>query len=115
MTLHLTLDIHNIAPIEVHTITLMCAVLQILTLLEAMNLAQYQDNFVKEQVDGEILADCDEGMLEVDLHITSAIHRNRLMKIITGKHSAQYFTTTSEERLYSTLDRSYRKKGVTNV
>ena len=75
-------------------------------MLDAMNLGQYKEDFMKELVDGEILADCNETMLEQDLHVTSAIHRNRLMKVITGKHSASYFTNNSD-KLYSTLDRSY--------
>lgn len=78
--------------------------MQILTVLEAMNLAQYKDKFREEQVDGEILADCDEAMLEQDL-LLSAIHRNRLMKLITGIHSASSLVA-GEDHLYSTLERN---------
>lgn len=68
-----------------------------------MNLGQYKEQFRKEQVDGEILADCDEAMLEHDLLIHSAIHRNRLLKLITGRHSACSLMK-GEDNVYSTLD-----------
>ena len=58
---------------------------------------------MREQVDGEILAECDEAMLGKDLHITSAIHRTRLMKVITGRHSALSFLHDGAD-LYSTLE-----------
>ena len=61
---------------------------QVLDLLAAMNLHQYQDVFRSEQVDGEIFSECDEGVLEHELGITSRLHRLRLLKIITGESSA---------------------------
>lgn len=70
-----------------------------------MNLSQYKEQFMQEQVDGEILAECDEVMLEKELNITSAIHRTRLLKVIRGRHSATSFLSGAE--LYSTLDHSY--------
>lgn len=76
---------------------------QIICLLECMNLSQYKEQFMKEQVDGEILAECDEAMLEKELNITSAIHRTRLIKVITGRHSTLSFLTGAND-LYSTLD-----------
>jgi len=63
---------------------------------------------MKEHIDGEILADCNEAMLD-DLGVSSAIHKSRLMKIISGKHSAQYFTLTGG-KLYASLNHSYRIK-----
>lgn len=77
-------------------------VLQIISLLECMNLTQYKQQFMKELVDGEILAECDEDILEKELNITSAIHRTRLLKVITGRHSATSFLEGGD--LYSTLD-----------
>ena len=67
-----------------------------------MNLGQYKEHFMAEQVDGEILAECDDVMLEKDLHVSSAMHRTRLMKVITGRHSALSFLQGAD--LYSTLD-----------
>ena len=60
-----------------------------LTLLEAMGLKQYQDNFKQEQVNGEILSECDEEVLKNDLGIKSKLHRMRVMKVVTGRHSAK--------------------------
>ena len=76
--------------------------MQILSLLECMNLGQYTKTFMSEQVDGEILAECDETTLEKELNITSTIHRTRLMKVITGRHSALGFLQGTD--FYSTLD-----------
>ena len=44
---------------------------------------------MEEQIDGELLAECDEVILEGDLGITSKLHRSRLMKVVSGRHSAQ--------------------------
>ena len=67
-----------------------------------MNLSQYKEQFMKEQVDGEILSECNEAILEKELRVTSAIHRTRLMKVITGRHAASSFINGSD--LYSSLD-----------
>ena len=57
-------------------------------LLVAMELAQYKEAFVKESVSGEILADCDDEILQTDLGVASRLHRLRLMKVVSGRHSA---------------------------
>lgn len=59
-----------------------------LDLLEKMNLSQYSEVFINEQIDGEVLAQCDENILQHELNICATIHRVRLMKVITGKYSA---------------------------
>ncbi len=62
-----------------------CVCVQVLELLECMGLKQYQDHFKSEHISGEILAECDDDMLEKDLRVTSKLHRKRLLKIISGK------------------------------
>ncbi len=62
---------------------------QVLQLLEAMNLKQYSEKFTEEQIDGELLVECDAEVLESDLGVTRKLHRNRLIKVITGRHSAE--------------------------
>ena len=52
-----------------------------------MNLCKYLESFSTEQIDGELLSECDEEVLQHDLNVTSAIHRAKLMSIITGKLS----------------------------
>lgn len=52
-----------------------------------MKLSQYKQSFFEENIDGEILAECDEVLLEEELHIKNKLHINRLMKVISGKHS----------------------------
>lgn len=54
-----------------------------------MKLTQYKQGFLEENIDGEILAECDDTLLEQELHIQNKLHRHRLMKVITGRHSAQ--------------------------
>ena len=60
-------------------------------MLEAMKIGQYKDTFLAEQISGEILAECDEEVLQHELGMSSKIHRIRLMKVITGQHSAKDF------------------------
>ena len=52
-----------------------------------MKLGQYQENFSKECITGEILAECDELILERELCVTNRLHILRLMKIISGQMS----------------------------
>lgn len=58
---------------------------QVLGLLKSMGLEQYEEVFSKEQITGEILAECNEEVLERELHIPVKIHRIRLMKVIKQK------------------------------
>ena len=53
-----------------------------------MELSQYKEAFTKESVSGEILADCDNEILQTDLGVASRLHLLRLMKVISGRHSA---------------------------
>jgi hypothetical protein len=52
-----------------------------------MKLNQYAEMFKEESIDGEILAECDDELLEQELHISNKLHRSRLLKVITGRHS----------------------------
>ena len=56
-----------------------------LNLLEMMGLQQYQDKFKAEQVNGDILSECDDDVLMNDLGVTSKLHRMKLLKIVSGK------------------------------
>ena len=57
-------------------------------LLDALNLTQYEDAFRKEQITGEILAELNEEILQNELGMGLKIHRIKLMKIVSGRHSA---------------------------
>ena len=63
--------------------------MQVQQLLEALNLQQYKEAFRAECIDGEILHDLDEQVLQEDLGVTSRLHRIRLMKIISGARSVE--------------------------
>ncbi len=58
---------------------------QVLRLLDVMGLKAYQEKFETEQVNGEILSECDEEVLKSDLEIASKLHRMRLLKVISGE------------------------------
>ncbi len=50
-----------------------------------MGLKAYHDSFIEEQVNGEILSECDEDVLKNDLKVTSKLHRMRILKVISGE------------------------------
>ena len=50
-----------------------------------MGLARYVHTFKEERIDGCLLFDLDEGILEEELGMSKKIHRIRLMMIITGR------------------------------
>ena len=50
-----------------------------------MSLKPYQETFKREQINGEILSECDEEVLMNDLGVSSKLHRMRLLKVISGK------------------------------
>ena len=64
---------------------------QVQKLLGAMDLSQYKESFAREHISGEILAELDEEVLKSELGMTSKIHRIRLLKVISGQHSAKSY------------------------
>ena len=56
---------------------------------------------MKERVNGEILIECDEHVLEADLQVMSKLHRVRLWKIINGKHSAESILKGEDPYVYA--------------
>ena len=65
---------------------------QVLRLLDVMKLTQYKQLFQDESIDGEILAECDDELLEQELRISNKLHHSRLLKVITGRHSVTNLT-----------------------
>ena len=57
--------------------------------MEVMGLGQYKNTILEEQISGEILLECDDSVLQNELGVSSKIHRIRIMKLITGHHSAK--------------------------
>lgn len=58
-------------------------------LLEAMALGKYKEHIQREFVTGDILLEFDDDILKEELSISSKIQRIRLMKVISGQHSAK--------------------------
>ena len=61
---------------------------QILQLLDNLNLSQHKEIFQHEQIDGDMLADCDDMLLLHEMRMENKLQRMKLLKVITGKHSA---------------------------
>jgi len=57
-------------------------------LLNVLGMTKYQDTFAEQSIDGLILVECDESILQHDLGMNSKVDRIRLMKIISGQYSA---------------------------
>lgn len=74
---------------------------QVLNLLEMMGLSQHQNSFTTERVNGEILLECDDTVLQHELKMTSKLQRVRLLKIIQGKHSAEMILCGEDPYAYA--------------
>ena len=66
-----------------------------------MELSQYKEAFLKEQISGDILLQCDNQILEVELKISSRLHRLRLMQVIDGKAPVQQFLHDSRYVIFT--------------
>lgn len=62
--------------------------LQILRLLDVLGMRKYQEEFARESIDGMILAECDELVLQHELGVSSKQDQMKLMRIISGHQSA---------------------------
>ena len=58
-------------------------------MLEMMNMRQYQARFAEEGIDGDMLCEIEESVLEANLGVTRKLDRIKLMKIIRGERSAK--------------------------
>ena len=54
---------------------------QVLKLLDSIGMKQYSEVFQEERINGEVLADMDDEMMQSDLGISSKLHRMKLMKV----------------------------------
>ena len=50
-----------------------------------MGLARYAQTFKEERIDGHLLFDLNEEILEEELGMSEKMHRMRLMMVITGR------------------------------
>jgi len=61
-----------------------------------MGMEEYRETFVKQQINGDILADCDDDILKNELRITSRLHRMRWMRIISGQYSVEEIISSKD-------------------
>ncbi len=54
-----------------------------------MKLEQYTEAFAMECIDGGILQELGDELLEKELGVASKLHRLRLLRVINGLHSAE--------------------------
>ena len=66
-------------------VTMICFT-QVLHLLDSLGLSQYKEVFSREKIDGALLLDLDNEILEYELMMESKLHRLKLMRVISGKH-----------------------------
>ena len=72
-----------------NTLNLPAHHLQVQQMLDALQLPQYKEAFAREEIDGEVLLELDDQVLQCELGINFKIHRIRLMKLISGATSAE--------------------------
>ena len=65
--------------------------MQISTLLGMMEMEQYIPKFKEEQIDGPLLFELNDEILEEELGVSKKVHRLRLMMIITGHQCVTEF------------------------
>ena len=54
-------------------------------LLEILGLKKYKNVFMSEEISGALLQELDEEILEMELGITSRLHRLKLLRVIDGR------------------------------
>lgn len=54
-----------------------------------MNLNQHKQRFIEEHMDGAVLSECDEKVLQFELGITDEAQRTKLINIIKGIDSVK--------------------------
>ena len=57
---------------------------QVLHLLDTAGLGTYSESFEREKIDGHLLCMLDDTLLQRDLNVSSALHRFKLLGIISG-------------------------------
>ena len=53
-----------------------------------LGMTKYRETFAQKSIDGMILAECDEPILQNELGVSSKVDRIKLMKVIAGEYSA---------------------------
>ena len=61
---------------------------QVAELLQKMNLGQYSERFLEQEVGGAVLSQVTMETLKMELGVASKIHQLRILQIITGDVSA---------------------------
>lgn len=78
-------------PSQIYSFMFLC---QVLNLLDSMGLTQHQNAFMAERVNGEILLECDDTVLQEELKVQYVVFRATCMT------SHEFLATGLIQRLY---------------
>lgn len=73
------------------TISLLYHILQVLKVLENLGMSAYTETFFREGINGELLLELNEGILQREIGINSQEHVAKLMQIIRGEQSVRSY------------------------
>ena len=59
--------------------------MQVVSVLEALDLPEYKETFLRERVDGQVLLQLTEHVLATELGVDSKLHRIRIMNLVAGR------------------------------
>ena len=57
--------------------------------LKALDLPEYEEVFLRERVDGQVLLQLTDDVLSAELGVDSKLHRIRIMNLVAGKIPTQ--------------------------
>lgn len=63
-----------------------------------MDLPQYVSTFAKEKIDGALFLELDDIVLEIELGVSSILHRKRIMHVVRGSQHVLDIMQSNEER-----------------
>ena len=64
---------------------------QILQVLEGMGMSAYMEIFYRENINGELLVELNDAILEKEIGIMSQDHRTKLVQLISGTQSVRAY------------------------
>lgn len=69
---------------------------QVVVVLKALDLPEYEEAFLREQVDGHVLLQLNEHILTSELGVDSKLHCIRIMNLVAGKIPREKITLLKE-------------------
>ena len=89
MTCHITCTAVRVSTWNANVLSAITSQPQIGCLLKAIDLPEYEERFLKNHINGQVLLELTLKVLEDDLDIDSRLHRIRIMNLVAGKVSKE--------------------------